>query len=104
MNFRTIITKSIKVYLSLFFNKNKVDFNFDDRFSFVLDGQEQMQMLTAFSLSMRYGPQDIRHAVSCGLLPVIQDCILHCSATLSKDSVLGQAFTQLLHILAVSCV
>ncbi|XP_054287973.1 probable E3 ubiquitin-protein ligase HERC1 [Macrosteles quadrilineatus] len=63
--------------------------------------QEQLQMLTVFTLSVKYSPQDISHAVSCGLLSVIQDCILHRS---HKESTLVQVFTQLLHILAVSCV
>ncbi|KAG8252880.1 putative E3 ubiquitin-protein ligase herc1 [Homalodisca vitripennis] len=66
--------------------------------------QEQLQMLTVFVLSLRYRPQDVCHAVDCGLLSVIQDCVVHQSHLTSRDSSLTQAFTQLLHILAVSCV
>ena len=63
-----------------------------------LGKMQQVQALTIFILSVRYFPQDLSHAVQCGLLPVLVDI----SSTEQLSVTLQQASINLLHILALS--
>lgn len=65
--------------------------------------------LLVFSLSMRYDPKDLTHAVRSGLLKVLGDV---CSSAVAVSNLhvwdrsnitLAHASTQLLNILAMSC-
>lgn len=71
--------------------------------------QQYYKTLVVFSLSMRYEPKDLTHAVQSGLLKVLAEV---CSSSVTASNLftwdrpnvtLAHASTQLLHILAMSC-
>ena len=71
--------------------------------------EQYYQTLLVFSLSMRYEPKDLTHAVRSGLLKELAEV---CSSATSACNLLtwdrpnvtlAHASTQLLHILAMSC-
>lgn len=71
--------------------------------------EQYYQTLLIFSLSMRYEPKDLTHAVRSGLLQVLAEV---CSSAVAASNLLtwdrpnitlAHASTQLLHVLAMSC-
>ncbi|KAE8748468.1 hypothetical protein FOCC_FOCC004763 [Frankliniella occidentalis] len=71
--------------------------------------EQYYQTLLIFSLSMRYEPKDLTHAVRSGLLQVLGEV---CSTSVAASNLLtwdrpnitlAHASTQLLHVLAMSC-